>query len=357
MRTGLALWYYCDETYRPGEHEKQMKLYYVLSGKLHLRMDEKRRTLSADEFLLVSEFQMETFSAAEDTVAMVLVISGADLEALVGMDHIRFVCDSDHCEEKAGEELRRKLLESLVLHTEESPVMRLREEESVYGILEVLLRFFSIRSEGGRTEDRAAYIKRWIYQNFGRQITLQELADELDLTISYLSKYFKNQMGCGFNTYVNRIRLQYSMEDIEKNHKSFMKAAMDNGFPNIAAFNRIFQEVYQMAPSQYRLRKEGEEKPLFQTADEARSAERLKACLSRQPIGHGTRFSRLTVKVNSSERKPYERNWLRILNLGEAENLLRGDVQEHVIKLKRGLDFTYGRISDLFSPQLFVDIN
>ncbi len=50
------------------------------------------------------------------------------------------------------------------------------------------------------------YIKR----NYIEQITLEDVANYVFLNPSYFSKIFKDEMGCAFVSYVNKIRINAS---------------------------------------------------------------------------------------------------------------------------------------------------
>lgn len=127
----------------------------------------------------------------------------------------------------------------------------------------------------------------------------------------------------------------------------------------MASFQRIFQEVYGVLPSEYKMSME-KQMPEAEKENEAYRdlAEILKDFLSRdQNENRQKTEKKVSIKADTAKRELYEHNWLEVLNLGEAEDLLRGDVQEHILRLKKNLHFKYGRIRGLFSPKLFVNIN
>ena len=51
---------------------------------------------------------------------------------------------------------------------------------------------------------------------------------------------------------LNNIRLDKAVSELLYSDKSVIKIAMDNGFPNLASFNRVFRESYQLTPAEYR---------------------------------------------------------------------------------------------------------
>ena len=43
-----------------------------------------------------------------------------------------------------------------------------------------------------------------------------------------------------------------TLDDLKYSDESIVDIALNNGFPNIQAFNRTFKELFQMTPKQYR---------------------------------------------------------------------------------------------------------
>lgn len=61
-----------------------------------------------------------------------------------------------------------------------------------------------------------------------------------------------------------------------------------------------------------------------------------------------------TLKVGLSEAHPFRRYWCRMINGGLAKDLLRGDMQQHIIRLHEELHFEYIRFWDIYAPELFL---
>lgn len=366
MSAGTRMvWYRLTPAYDPGRFYKDIRLYFLIRGGIKLTLHEEEETLGEGDVFLVGSFREETVQLLEGTTAAVFVIPEKALSEYVDLFQISFVCDSRKKDHRPYETLEFYLRKSLALSFEPNPLDRLRKAECDCQVLECLLEHFTQPVPYGKLlsrEDREEYIQRYIHHNYRRQFTLQELSDRLGLSLPYLSKYIKSRMGCGFNAYVNRLRLQYTMEEMAQGEKSFLKAAVNHGFANMASFQRTFQDVYGMMPSEYKinLEKQGTEEEAH-GEEERKLAEAVKDSLPNDQIkprqSWQEKEEKTLIKADTSRREPFEGSWLEVLNLGEAEDLLRGDVQEHIIRLKKNLHFKYGRIRGMFSPRLFVDIN
>lgn len=85
-------------------------------------------------------------------------------------------------------------------------------------------------NEKNRTDDRMQEIFAYIRTNYRQNITLNDLAEQLYLSPTYLSKYIKRKCNVNFMELINTVRLGHAMEELMYTDESVMKIAMDNGF-------------------------------------------------------------------------------------------------------------------------------
>lgn len=92
----------------------------------------------------------------------------------------------------------------------------------------------------------------YIDTNYKQKISLNELSVLTNYNKSYLSTIFKKKMGISIFEYIKNVRIQHCLDDLKYSGESIVNIALNNGFPNIQAFNRTFKEFFQMTPKQYR---------------------------------------------------------------------------------------------------------
>lgn len=98
-----------------------------------------------------------------------------------------------------------------------------------------------------------AFVFEYIEAHYGSVISLDLLADKLDISSSYLSKYFKEKTGMYFVDYVNSVRIRNVLQLLERPGAKIQEAALKVGYQNINSFNRIFKKMTGTTPSEYRL--------------------------------------------------------------------------------------------------------
>lgn len=151
--------------------------------------------------------------------------------------------------------------ERLAQHIYTADLNREEEAEMKILIIQCLIKIYTIsqRSVGQltmkkgekdiHTERAAAYIQ----QHFEKPITLDDIAEALNISKFYLSRVFKEVTGTTLMDYVMACRLNKVKYELEMNpHKVLVDVALDAGFESPAHFSRFFKKKVGMSPSVYR---------------------------------------------------------------------------------------------------------
>ncbi|WP_110838832.1 helix-turn-helix domain-containing protein [Paenibacillus flagellatus] len=89
----------------------------------------------------------------------------------------------------------------------------------------------------------------------GDDMTLQEAADRFRLSVSYLSKLFKDEAGLNFSEYVLELRLTKAKMWLEHTDMPIKDIAERTGYASVQNFNRVFKQRYDVPPGEYRKEK------------------------------------------------------------------------------------------------------
>lgn len=93
----------------------------------------------------------------------------------------------------------------------------------------------------------------WLETHLSEPITQQEAAAKLQMSPAAFSRWFKVNMGCVFNRYLNEIRIARVCSDIAQGKLSITEAAFKAGYNNLSNFNRRFLEVTGLTPKAFRV--------------------------------------------------------------------------------------------------------
>ena len=100
-------------------------------------------------------------------------------------------------------------------------------------------------------EERIVDIMNYL-KNHYKDVTLDELADNFNLSKPYLSKYIKENAGITFQEAVKQARMKKARAMLKESNKTVESIAASVGYENVGHFNRLFKKSYGMTPVQFR---------------------------------------------------------------------------------------------------------
>ncbi len=107
-------------------------------------------------------------------------------------------------------------------------------------------RQFSISSR------RIQKIDNFIRANYGKRITVEDMAALVNISPIAFSRFFKAHTGTNFTDYVSDIRIGLVARMLADSSMSISEICYDCGFNNISNFNRIFKSKKGCSPREFR---------------------------------------------------------------------------------------------------------
>ena len=104
------------------------------------------------------------------------------------------------------------------------------------------------RTEGAR-DPKIGVVLSYINENLGRELSVDELAEQAYLSRYHFMRLFKAQTGSTVHAYVRQKRLLYAARLIREG-ESAARAAAESGFSDYSAFHRAFRECFGISPGQ-----------------------------------------------------------------------------------------------------------
>ena len=92
---------------------------------------------------------------------------------------------------------------------------------------------------------------RYIETHYKEKLSLNEIADHLCVSSSYLSRCFKKETGTTIVSYINQVRMKAAREMMDEGVLSLNEIASAIGIQNYNYFYLLFKEIYGETPSEY----------------------------------------------------------------------------------------------------------
>lgn len=94
--------------------------------------------------------------------------------------------------------------------------------------------------------------KEYIYSHIKERITIEDLADELGVSASYLSRLFKKETGDSVSIYIRKQKIEMAKNLLQYSEYSMIDIANRLSFSSQSHFIQQFREIVGITPKKYR---------------------------------------------------------------------------------------------------------
>ena len=100
--------------------------------------------------------------------------------------------------------------------------------------------------------DKIKIILKYIKENYTEQLTVKDMAEQLNFSEYHFMRFFKKHLGVTCIEYINNYRLDIAAKKLSTTNHSIMEIALETGFNNISYFNKLFKEKFKLTPKEFR---------------------------------------------------------------------------------------------------------
>jgi AraC-like DNA-binding protein/quercetin dioxygenase-like cupin family protein len=100
--------------------------------------------------------------------------------------------------------------------------------------------------------ERIQIIYAYVERNFQQQISLEEVAKRVNMTVPAFCRYFKKLTQKTFIQFVNEFRIAHACRLLSDEHISIGGVSFESGFNNLSHFNKQFKLITGSSPRMYR---------------------------------------------------------------------------------------------------------
>lgn len=130
---------------------------------------------------------------------------------------------------------------------------RIRHSYNVFFMQDTLTECYRrVTNEFTSDDDLYIRIKKYVTENYDKDIYLQTLAEKTGLSYSYVSKYFKRKSGIGFPDYLTDYRIKKAKTLLVTTNRPILEISSMTGFDLPGTFNRSFKRLTGITPGEYR---------------------------------------------------------------------------------------------------------
>jgi AraC-like DNA-binding protein len=102
------------------------------------------------------------------------------------------------------------------------------------------------------SEEKLKRVIDFINENYTEDISREGLAAAIGMNPNYMGSLFKTYAGKTISEYINKLRIEDAVRELEEGKFKVIDIAFEVGFENVVTFNRVFKKVTGKTPSEYK---------------------------------------------------------------------------------------------------------
>ena len=170
------------------------------------------------------------------------------------IDHIYF----KQPDEEVGMLIKKQLFLINEYYETESTHKDLLITSALFHLIYLLVEHLSIEKKdkvelkSEKNKHRITSIINYIDKNYQEDLTIEQLSEAFHLSEGHLSKLFKENLGMTIKAYISQTRAKEVRNALLTSDLPLIDIAITCGFPNVKSMNKVFKDLYQCTPSQFR---------------------------------------------------------------------------------------------------------
>lgn len=109
-----------------------------------------------------------------------------------------------------------------------------------------------VRRKKEEQDEVIAFVMKTMETQYSEDISLDFIAESLDMSSAYLSVYIKEKTGANFSDHMNRVRIQKAKELLLSSNLSIQHIGEQIGYRNGTSFIRMFKKITGETPGEFR---------------------------------------------------------------------------------------------------------
>ncbi len=245
-----------------------LEIIFVLEGKISLRNGYYNYVLKEKDIFVLNSREIHSLNQIDREKNMVMMFQiNVDYFSSYykGLRNSFFVTDSDHGDDESLDILQDMLGKIMVDFLRKGYRYEQKILENTHNIIGILRsdfqyflmddgKFVNEKQKKGNKilAGRLSRITDYMYENYGRKLTLNEIAEQEHLSIYYLSHVIKESTGLSFQDLLSFIRVEESEKLILGTRKKVGAIAAETGFSAVRYYVKHFKRWYGIHPLEYR---------------------------------------------------------------------------------------------------------
>ncbi|MBP2024768.1 AraC family transcriptional regulator [Peptoniphilus stercorisuis] len=233
-----------------------MQLIYVVEGSVEIYLDEETKIYNKGDLIILNQFENKFIYSREENVLFISKISSEYLKSLGKIYYTsRFVNKSE--DKRNNDNILKNMINIYKkLNNKENKENGDMNLSLIQQILLILIKnYICIECTLTNIDEKSdclLSLETFVENENPRELNLINIAEEMHLSSSYLSKTFNELSGINFSEFIQQLKLFYSTTYLLNTKDTLEQISYTIGFESIKSLIRIYKKFFNMTPTEYR---------------------------------------------------------------------------------------------------------
>lgn len=248
--------------YRNAHYHNDLEFGLILKGTLSINSNHKTYLFHEGDIFLINPYDMHEISSDINGCQILsLQVSRKIISSYSpGIQHLFFLTPEikDCIPEQQYHLVYNLLLELSYTYLLKSPNYEFKVMSMLNMIFYSIFTFMPskvLSQEEQQTlsfrTNRLRQITNYIEDHYSQKLLLSDIAKMENLSLTYLSHFFKDSLGMTFQSYLNNIRFEHAVQLIDTTSKKILDISLESGFSDVRYLNKLFILHYGCSPKEY----------------------------------------------------------------------------------------------------------
>lgn len=233
-----------------------MQLIYVVEGSVEIYLDEETKIYNKGDLIILNQFENKFIYSREENVLFISKISSEYLKSLGKIYYTsRFVNKSE--DKRNNDNILKNMINIYKrLNNKDNKENGDMNLSLIQQILLILIKnYICIECTLTNIDEKSdclLSLETFVENENPRELNLINIAEEMHLSSSYLSKTFNELSGINFSEFIQQLKLFYSTTYLLNTKDTLEQISYTIGFESIKSLIRIYKKFFNMTPTEYR---------------------------------------------------------------------------------------------------------
>lgn len=252
-------------TYRSPHLHKEIELGIILDGSIILTTGNTKQYLDAGDIYLLNPMELHEIQTNGNRALVIAIQISKQLMSSYFLQSENTLFTESNIRPFFNQSKERyEILKGLCIELTYNYFRQLSNYElkcmSILNMILYILNTYVPKREYSDAEQtnkmiiqkRLRRITDYVEENFQHKLLLSDIAKRENLTLTYLSHFFKDNMSMTFQEYLNMKRFEYSCTLLQKTNKKVLAISIESGFSDVRYLNQLCKKYYNCSPLEFR---------------------------------------------------------------------------------------------------------